>query len=369
MNQLIYAASENNADILYATGIFVPDAFLWAKVDQQEFIVASPLEINRIKKSCKPNTQVISLYEIAEINKSQGMSPEHQVRAIATLTNTNLFDVPYDFPIGLAIKLKEQKINIRPVDKLFPQREFKSEQEISKLREGVELAEAGMLRAFEILKEANISENSIFWNNKILTSEILRGEIDAHICKLGGHASHTIVASGIQGADPHEGGHGPIKPNEPLILDIFPRVSATGYFGDLTRTVVKGKASEQVKMAFEVVKVARDNAIKQVYSGANSSEIHKKILDYFEDNGFSTDLKTTPPRGFFHGTGHGVGLEIHEAPRVSLLGKELLKNQVITIEPGLYYIEWGGIRLEDFVVVRDDHAENLTTIETFLEIP
>ena len=132
-----------------------------------------------------------------------------------------------------------------------------------------------MYRAFEILRASSVSDDSLQWGGTELTSELLRGEIDAAISRAGGIAAHTIVACGPQGADPHNGGSGLIRPNQPLILDIFPRVTATGYFGDLTRTVVKGTAPEMLHRAFEAVRDARDLATRTVRAGINGKQVHQ----------------------------------------------------------------------------------------------
>jgi Xaa-Pro aminopeptidase len=187
--------------------------------------------------------------------------------------------------------------------------------------------------------------------------------------RLGGSSDFTIAACGSQASEPHNSGSGPIYANKTIILDIFPRVHKTGYWGDLTRTVVKGKASPIVTKAYNAVYEAREFAKTLIKPGAIPADIHNAAKNIMEKQGFKTGRQNGRNFGFFHGLGHSVGLEIHEKPALSPSGKEPLKGgEVLTVEPGLYYCEWGGIRLEDIVVVTSDGCRCLTQIENFLEI-
>jgi Xaa-Pro aminopeptidase len=182
-------------------------------------------------------------------------------------------------------------------------------------------------------------------------------------------ASHTIVACGEQGCDPHEVGHGPLRAHQPIILDIFPRSQNSGYWGDITRTIVRGKASEPVKALYAAVLAGQSLALRQIRAGARGDTIHQGILEEFERRGFQTGVKNGRMQGFFHGTGHGVGLEIHELPRLSPRGQAPLKpGHVVTVEPGLYYSGVGGVRLEDLIVVSETGFKNLTLFPKFLEV-
>jgi Xaa-Pro aminopeptidase len=186
---------------------------------------------------------------------------------------------------------------------------------------------------------------------------------------VGGLASHTIVAGGRQGCDPHEQGHGPLRAQEPIIIDVFPRSQKTGYFGDITRTVVRGRASEAVRRLYDTVARGQEMAFEKIHCEAHGSDIHEAIQSFFESEGYKTGRKNGHMQGFFHGTGHGVGMEIHEAPRISLNSEDVLKpGHVVTVEPGLYYPELGGVRLEDVVTVTPNGARNLTKFEKVLEV-
>lgn len=369
--RLLYCDSENHADLLYAAGVFAPDPFLWFEVAGQATVVVSPLEIGRFRKSVHPGVRVLGMGEAKRHYHARSHQTADLVAAIAKAEKVRSWEVPADFPLGLATALRRRKLRIIPAKgHFFPARATKTAAEVEHLQRGVQLAELGLARGLEVLREAHIgAADALHWQGAPLTAERLRGEIDAAIMREGAVAKFTIVAPGAEGADPHNQGFGPIRAHQPIVIDIFPRDQRTGYFGDLTRTVVKGRAGEIVQRAFAAVRQARDEAIAKVAAGVDSQEIHRGVQQTLEAAGFATDLEAEPPTGFIHGTGHGVGLEIHEEPRISR-GKCILQaGHVVTVEPGLYDPAWGGLRLEDMVVVQEGGCRNLTTVPTELELP
>src|SRR5437667_72726 len=204
------------------------------------------------------------------------------------------------------------------------------------------------------------------WSGKTVTSEIQRAEIDSAILRAGGVPTNTIVAGGDQACDPHERGFGPLRADSLIILDIFPRDGKTGYWGDMTRTVVRGRASEQQRKLWEAVKAGQALALKRIKAGVDGMSIHKAITELFDRRGFPTEVRNGRRVGVFHGTGHGLGLEIHEYPR---LQKVTLKaGQCLTVEPGLYYPGIGGARIEDVVIVEKDGCRILSKFPKQLEI-
>ena len=279
--------------------------------------------------------------------------------------------VPANFPHGLARELRNCNIKLR-VKKggIFPQREFKRADEIKKISAALIMAEVGLAEGIFALKTAKVGrDRKLAYHGAPLTSEKLRSIIDIAILQVGGLASHTIVAGGRQGCDPHEQGHGPLRAQEPIIIDVFPRSQKTGYFGDITRTVVRGRASEAVRRLYDTVARGQEMAFEKVQCQAHGSDIHQAIQTFFESEGYKTGRKNGHMQGFFHGTGHGVGMEIHEAPRISLTSEDVLKpGHVVTLEPGLYYPQLGGVRLEDVVTVTPNGARNLTKFEKVLEV-
>jgi Xaa-Pro aminopeptidase len=277
--------------------------------------------------------------------------------------------VPQNFPHGVAVDLQRRKIRVKPLPEVFPQREFKSPAEVTKISDALRKSEVGMEAALRVLRASKIRGRSLLYQGTPLTSERLRAAIDKAIIDKGGLASHTIVAGGEQGCDPHDSGHGPLHANEPIILDIFPRSQSTGYFGDLTRTVVRGRASEPVRKLYATVQGAQKRAFQSMRPGVPTMEIHKTVQEFFQKEGYKTGKKNGRMQGFFHGTGHGLGLEIHEQPRMGPNSPGKLKaGQVITVEPGLYYPGVGGVRLEDVALLTAKGNRNLTRCPQALEI-
>src|ERR1044071_9577544 len=218
------------------------------------------------------------------------------------------------------------------------------------MRRALQITESGMARGIEVLSASKPGPGKkLIWSGKTLTSEILRAEIDSAVLRAGGLPANTIVAGGDQACDPHERGSGPLRANSLIILDIFPRDASSGYWGDMTRTVVRGRASEAQRKLWETVKDGQELALKRIKAGVDGMSIHKAIQKLFDERGYRTEVRGGKNVGLFHGTGHGLGLEIHEYPR---LQKVTLKDrQVLTVEPGLYYPGLGGVRHEDVVVV------------------
>src|SRR2546423_5144955 len=235
------------------------------------------------------------------------------------------------------------------------------------MRRALQITEAGMARAMEVLKASKPGAGKkLIWSGKTLTSEILRAEIDSAILRAGGLPTSTIVAGGDQACDPHDRGSGPLYANSLIILDVFPRDAKSGYFGDLTRTVLRGRASDAQRKLWDTVKKGQAMALRKIKAGIDGAVIHKEIQKFFTDEGYPTEMRKGRRVGFFHGTGHGLGLEIHEHPR---LQKVTLKDrQVLTVEPGLYYPGLGGVRLEDVVLVTKTGCKILSRFPKQLEI-
>ena len=366
VGKLMISSGEKNSDMRYAGQVSTPDDILWFSADNICGLVASPLEYDRVRSERRPETAVFSESDFG------GPNYLDMVKNIALRYRLDGFAVPGDFPLLLADKLRASGLVIEPSDEsFFPEREFKQRFEVDKIILALRAAETGCQRAFDILKECDIdSRKQLVWQENVLTSEILRSEIDCAILKSGALPTGTICAGGAQGAQPHNQGSGILYADVPIVMDIFPRSASTGYWGDLTRTVVRGRASDIVKKAFDAVFEARELAKNMLKTGANPAEIHKTAAQSMENRGFLTGCGDSGNYGFFHGLGHGVGLDVHENPRLSPRNSEALKGgEVVTVEPGLYYAEWGGIRLEDMVYVDySGKAETLTEIDTFLEI-
>ncbi|MDD5727842.1 MAG: Xaa-Pro peptidase family protein [Victivallales bacterium] len=364
---LIFAAGESCANIFYASGFQAPDPFIYFACRHEKAVIVSALEQDRAEKECKPDVAVL------ERNSFQGGSPDNidVICSLAASREISAFRVPYDFPLGLAEALRGRGLQILPETGVFyPQRQFKGPEELAALTAALRVAEAGMRRALTLIAEAVVRPDGVLEHGgEVLTSEILRAEINIAMIRLGGFSDATIAACGAAAAEPHNVGSGPLTAGKTIILDIFPRIRKTGYWGDLTRTVVKGKAPEIVKNAYLAVREAREYAKTLIRPGAVPAEVHRAALKLLDDHGFRTGRRNGHNFGFFHGLGHSLGLEIHEKPALSPVNNEPLQGgEVLTVEPGLYYPEWGGVRLEDVVAVTADGCRCLTEIGDIPEI-
>ena len=368
--RLIVAASENDADMLYATRFFAPDPFIFLEQNGKRTLVLSDLEIDRGRKQAEADEFVpYSAFE-KEVQGNSSKAPAYEKVLVHFLAKRKVRSavVPANFPLGYARELESKNIRLRPTNDLFwPAREAKSEPELRLMRKALEITEAGMARGIEVLKRAKRGKGQkLEWSGKVLTSELLRAEIDTAVLRAGGLPANTIVAGGDQACDPHERGHGPLKANSLIIMDIFPRAAASGYYGDLTRTVVRGRASDEQRRLWETVNAGQALALKKMKPGVDGLKLHKEVKQFFADQGYPTELRDGRQTGFFHGTGHGLGLEIHEHPRFQ---KTVFKvGQVLTVEPGLYYPGLGGVRTEDVVAITKSGIRMLSRFEHRLEI-
>jgi len=368
--RLIVAPSDTDADMLYATRIFIGDPFIFLQQNGKRTLVLSDLEIDRAKKNAKADEFVMfSQLEREVQGKAKKAPPYEKVLAhFLTKRGVRRAKVPANFPLGFANEIKQKGIALETSEGLFwPAREKKTAEEIRLLERALRITETGMKRGMEILKASKPGAGKkLKWSGKTLTSEILRAEIDSAILRAGGVPTNTIAAGGDQACDPHERGFGPLQANSLIILDIFPRDAKTGYWGDMTRTVVRGRASEQQRKLWEAVKAGQALALKRIKAGVDGMSVHKAITELFDRRGFPTEVRNGRRVGFFHGTGHGLGLEIHEYPR---LQKVTLKaGQCLTVEPGLYYPGIGGARIEDVVIVEKDGCRILSKFPKQLEI-
>jgi Xaa-Pro aminopeptidase len=369
---LIVADSEREANMLYATGLFVPDPFIYLSFGGRPLLVMSDLEIDRARAQA-PHCRVASLSACQQKLRRDGVKSPGFARVIRQILREKKIRravVPDTFPLGLARELRKLGVKLKPRAAVFPKREIKSADEVRKISAALTMAEVGMAEGMEVLRRSKIARNRrLIYHGLPLTSEKLRAVIDCAILQACGLAANTIVAGGRQACDPHERGHGLLRANEPIIIDIFPRSQKTGYFGDITRTIVRGRANEAVKKLYDTVWRGQKIGFEKIREGVPTAEVHKAVQSFFVQQGYKTGRRDGRMEGFFHGTGHGLGLDIHESPRIGATSAGKLRpGHVVTVEPGLYYPEIGGVRLEDVALITGNGAKNLTRFEKVLEI-
>lgn len=354
---LLFADSAHNADQLWFGRVHVPDAFISFALDGKKYAVVNSLEFARVKRDSDFDA-VLPLEPYADdaLKKYRSLgrlSPAETIAVIASEFRVRHFRVPEDFPASLYARLTQiHGLRLDPANgPFFPEREIKTAREAAAIREGNRAAALGLAAAERTLRAAAVRAGRLFLDRRPLTSERLKTAIETACLEAGAASLGTIAAGGDQACDPHETGSGPLRAGELIVVDVFPRVQKTGYHGDMTRTFLKGRASDARRALVAAVREAQLAALKTIRAGANGQAVHGAVNTVFAARGYKTKRTARGATGFFHGTGHGLGLDVHEAPRVSTVDYVLKKGSVVTVEPGLYYPGLGGCRIEDVVQV------------------
>ncbi|WP_248897362.1 M24 family metallopeptidase [Haloplanus halobius] len=350
----------------YLSGFDAPDPFVTCYTPDGVHLLVSGLEYGRATKDADADTVArLSAYDyrdrVADAGRVRG-----RARVIADFLadrDVSAVAVPARFPLGTADGLREEGlvVDVDHDDAVTRLRAVKTDTEIEHIRRAQRANERAMSAAESLLELATVEDGLLHRDGEPLTSEAVRREIELTLLQDGYALDETIVACGADAADPHDRGSGPLRAGEPIVIDIFPRDKETRYHADMTRTFVKGTPSPKLREWFELTDAARQAALDAVEPGVTGEDVHAAACDVYEEAGLPT-LRSDPgaETGFIHSTGHGVGLDVHELPRIAPDGGELDPGNVITVEPGLYDPDVGGVRIEDLVVVTEDGYENLT---------
>ncbi len=370
--QLIIDDSEREPDLLWASGFLAVDVFTWLKDSRGSAVMLTDLEFGRGEKESSVD-EVISLSAMEKAARVDEGTPAPFEAVVLQLLRSREVDhveVPARFPVRVADHLRASGIEVTPVrDPFFPQRAIKNASEIECLEESQAATEAAMLMAIDAVRRSEPDDGGVLHlDGEPLTSERLKGMVRLFLLEKGLQIGPFIIAPGDQGCDPHDVGSGPLQAGETIIIDIYPQHMSHRYWGDMTRTVVRGGATEQQKKMHAAVQTAQEAAIEMIRPGACGQAIHRQVQEIFEEAGFPTEKRDGTWVGFFHGTGHGLGLDIHEPPRISPVGPELQEGIVVTVEPGLYYPGIGGCRIEDVVLVTADGCRNFNKAPKDLEV-
>jgi Xaa-Pro aminopeptidase len=374
---LIVGDSVRSPELRHEVPIAIGDPFLYAEVAGRRHVVVSALEISRVEElggDLEKHTFEEFGYEdlLAQGIGVNELWPALWLNA-ATSLGVREAAVPITFPFGHAVALANGGVQLRPDQDLFDERRrVKNETELEGIRRASRAVAAGMGRAVELLRAADRSNGGLVLDGEPLTCERLKSELarvfDAH----GAVGDDVIVSHGAQTAVGHDPGSGQIASDDIVLFDLFPYDRETGCYTDFTRTVTVGQAPEEIREYHRLAREALDRAIAAVKPGVDGKEIHRLVCDYFHENGQKTQLHKEPGEvlrdGYFHGTGHGVGLEVHEQPSVGRVGGVLVAGDVIALEPGLYRNGFGGVRLEDLVLVTEAGGEVLTDFPYDLEL-
>lgn len=368
---LMIAASETDSNLYYATRFIAPDPFVYLEVHGERLMVMSDLEMDRARSQAAVD-RIISYSEVERATRAQGVSDPGTidiVHGILHPAGIKKLLVPSNFSYAYALRLEQLGYQLElKTGPLFPARAVKTPEEVRHVEAAQRATEQAVAAAHAALRAAEIRNGLIWLNGEPVTSEWIKKLINVQLMESECVAQHTIVAGGDQACDPHNEGSGPLPADRSIIFDVFPRSAQTRYFADMSRTVVKGRPSAQLKKLYQIVKDAQEEAIAKIHDGADGAKIHQGICDRFEAAGYQTGVVNGRMQGYFHGTGHGVGLDIHEAPRISKTGSLLQEGHIVTVEPGLYYPGLGAIRIEDMVLVTKDGCRNLTNFPKVFEL-
>ena len=363
--KLIYASGERDADIYYATGISTADPYAFLEQGKKRTMFTSALELSRAKSAatCKVG--------LMPAPKSESQGKTGALLLLLREKKIRKVEVPYNFPLGLAQRLKADGIAVSAAKStpFFPERRIKSEREIGFIQKTQDAAQEAIALAIRMIKASKADDKDrLFLHGKPLTSEYLQERMSGFLSGRGFEPGPIIVSCGAETSMPHARGTGQLRNNRQVIMDVFPRSASTRYFGDVTRTVVKGEPSRRFERMYEAVHKVQLSCLDEVAEGRSGPELYAKAVDMFKGMGFEKKVTKHGVFGFNHGLGHGVGLEIHEEPGLSPTGGRLEAGNVVTVEPGLYYPQVGGVRIEDTVAVTKDGYKNLTWLAKDLQI-
>jgi Xaa-Pro aminopeptidase len=349
--------SSLDADMRYLTRFRTTDPVLFLKkYGEPGTVIVSQMEYERAVRESSAIPMTRAQAGLTEILKEEKNRWRAYARMVAGLAGGDLL-VPPQFPAALARELEPFSRVIVDEDTVLKARAVKSEEEIAAIARVEEATEAAMEGAISAIRSSRVRKGMLYRGRIQLTSEILQKQVALTLLGKGCRAVDTIVSCGEDSAIPHVRGSGPLREGASIILDIFPQDEETGYTADMSRTVVKGEPSPELLDMFEAVRGAQSLAAGLIRPGATGAEVHGKVVDYFRERGYESNMK-----GFIHNLGHGVGLEVHELPVLGPAGGELAAGNVITLEPGLYEPGTGGVRLEDMGVVTVGGFRDLTRV-------
>lgn len=351
----------SNKNHHYVTGFDASDTFGFLRRNKESILLVAPLEKNRARNESKAD-DVRSTAEFVDDDVRDDIEGEAKVvQQFVTDYNIENLAVPHDFDLFFVEILEEEGINVESIsDVIMQARIQKSASELKALESAQMATQQAMSHAESILRESQAVDGDLYYEGKVLSSERLRSKIQQFLLDKQCSLDEAIIACGQDAADPHDVGSGPLQTDEPILLDIYPQ-HESGYWGDMSRTFVKGKPSDEFTRMHEVSLRALETALDTLSDGAGvtGAEVHNAACDIFEEAGYQTIRDGDIEEGFLHSTGHAIGLELHERPRLVSDAGKLNAGTVITVEPGLYDKEHGGVRIEDMIVVEKNGYRNL----------
>jgi Xaa-Pro aminopeptidase len=348
-------ASSRDADMRYMTRFTTSDPFVYFNTGGgNSVIIVSQMEAVRAARESPAAVMTRTQAGLPDILKKEKDPLRATAMMIASQCGKKVL-VPPHFPVALAQALEDYCTVLVDSGTVLAMRAKKTRSEIQTMKHVQDITQTAMGHAVSLIRKSAVKKGILHYKGKPLTSEYVRYAMHCMLLEHGCSAVDTIVSCGEDTAIPHMTGIGPLRANEPIIIDLFPVEDETGYYADMTRTVVKGEPSDEIREMYAALQEAKQQAISRIKPGVSGAELYQGVVDFFKDRGYHSDT-----RGFVHNLGHGVGLQVHEMPTVGPSGKALETGNVITIEPGLYYPDIGGVRLEDIGAVTTKGFSNFT---------
>ena len=369
---LIHGDTHSSAALRHELPLGIIDPLSYFEVSGRRVAVIASMEAGRVKEAA-PDVEVIDPYALGlDELIARGMhwheiDSELCLRAAGELGARRLV-VPAALPVSVADRLRAEGLEIEPDEPEFVRRRrAKNAAELDGIRRAQAAADAALAAAAEMLRSAAAQDGTLMLDGEPLSSERVRARIREVSADHGAPAPEDIiVAAGAAGASGHEQGTGPLPAGLPIIIDIWPRDERTGCWADMTRTFVAGgEPADDVARWHELSRTALDRVLEEVRPGVTGRDLFAVACDVFEEAGELTQRTKAEGEtlldGFFHSLGHGVGLEVHEEPALGRTGSDgLVAGDVLAVEPGCYRSGYGGVRLEDLVLVTEDGWERLT---------
>lgn len=367
---LIVGSSDTSPDLEYATGFRAVDPVVALCDGRRRALVVPEMELGRARASGAALGVEVFSPSTLKLGPKQKRRLSAWAYALLRRWNVRRVTVPGFFPYGVARILERKGVQLMPATgDLFPGRAIKSAAEVRSITRAQQAAVIAMRAAIDLIARSTIDRHGhLAAGGRRLTSEAVRERILHVLLDHGCTAREVIVAGGRQAADPHCPGTGPLRAHETIVIDIFPQHTESGYWGDLTRTVVKGRATPTQRKMYHAVRLAQQRALQAIRPGISLRKPHRVAVDTFRRLGMETTWDGPQPRGFIHGTGHGVGLAVHEAPSLGAAAGRLRAGHIVTVEPGWYDGATGGVRIEDTVLVTPHGWRYLVPCEKRFEV-
>ncbi|HZK74500.1 MAG TPA: Xaa-Pro peptidase family protein [Clostridia bacterium] len=369
---VLIPSGEADADFTYASGFPVETGLYIRFGEGDDVLVVSPLEIDRARSQSRA-ARKLGYSEAGYVDHGEYASWPRLAARVLREKGLEEARVSPRLQAAYLEELRSAGVAVEIDLELFKaERRHKSEEEAGFIREAQRAAEAAVVEVVRQLAQAETKDGVLWLEGRPLTSERLYARAQLMLGEMGFSCPDMIVAGSPECAMPHFRGEGPIRAGAPVIIDIFPSGRASHYYGDLTRTVVVGEISDEIKRMHAAALQALDAGIESIRSGVTGRDVHQAVCQVLVDRGYGTTTKgfEGPVGGakMNHSTGHGVGLDVHEAP--SLRGPNddpLLEGDVVTVEPGLYLLGLGGVRIEDTGMVTANGFANFTSITRSLD--